>query len=82
MLTKRFGSCTCEKHAGVMDVNWVRTGSYTKELAKGILAAVRAARRAAGLTKEHRMNFLRNSCNNNQREKFFLACPVSGQRTV
>ena len=47
VLTKRFGSCTCEKHAGVMDVNWVRTGSYTKELAKGILAAVRAARRAA-----------------------------------
>ena len=41
------GACTCEKHAGVMDVNWVRTGSYTKELAKGILAAVRAARRAA-----------------------------------
>ena len=47
VLTKRFGSCTWEKHAGVMDVNWVRTGSYTKELAKGILAAVRAARRAA-----------------------------------
>ena len=47
MLTKRFGSCTYEKHAGVMDVNWVRTGSHTKELAKGILAAVRAARRAA-----------------------------------
>ena len=66
-----------------MDVNWVRTGSYTKdkELAKGILAAVRAARRAAWLTKEHGMNFLGNSCNN-QREKFFLACPVSGQRAV
>ena len=47
VLTKRFGSCTCEKHAGVMDVNWVRTGSFIKELAKGILAAVRAARRAA-----------------------------------
>jgi hypothetical protein len=44
VLTKRFGSCTCEKHASVTDVNWVRTGSYTKELAKGILAAVRAAR--------------------------------------
>ena len=47
VLTKRFGSRTCEKNAGVMDVNWVRTGYYTKELAKGILAAVRAARRAA-----------------------------------
>ena len=47
VLTKRFGSCNCVKHASVMDVNWVKTGSYTKELAKAILAAVRAARRTA-----------------------------------
>eukprot|EP00435_Cladocopium_sp_Y103_P009694 s2767_g2.t1 len=47
VLTKRFGSCNCEKHASVTDVNWVKTGSYTKEFAKGILAAARAARRAA-----------------------------------
>ena len=47
VLTKRFGSCTCAKHAGVTGVNWVKTGSNTMELSKGILAAVEAARRAA-----------------------------------
>ena len=45
LLTKRFGWCECEKHAGMYDVNWTATGVYNKELAKAILAAVRAGRK-------------------------------------
>ena len=45
LLTKRFGWCECEKHAGMYDVNWTATGVYNRELAKAILAAVRAGRK-------------------------------------
>ena len=45
LLTKRFGWCECEKHAGMYDVNWTATGVYSRELAKAILAAVRAGRK-------------------------------------
>ena len=45
LLTRRFGWCECEKHAGMYDVNWTATGVYNKELAKAILAAVRAGRK-------------------------------------
>ena len=45
LLTKRFGWCECEKHAGMHDVNWTSTGAYNRELAKSILAAVRAGRK-------------------------------------
>ena len=45
LLTKKFGWCECEKHAGMNEVNWTQTGVYNKELAKAILAAVRAGRK-------------------------------------
>ena len=45
LLTKRFGWCECDKHAGMYDVNWAQTGNYNRELAKAILAAVRAGRK-------------------------------------
>jgi hypothetical protein len=45
LLTKRFGWCECDKHAGMYDVNWTQTGAYNRELAKAILAAVRAGRK-------------------------------------
>jgi hypothetical protein len=45
LLTKRFGWCECDKHAGMYDVNWTQTGAYNKELAKAILAGVRAGRK-------------------------------------
>ena len=44
-LTKKFGWCECEQHAGMQEVNWTKTGAYNKELAKAILAAVRAGRK-------------------------------------
>eukprot|EP00435_Cladocopium_sp_Y103_P030605 s3930_g7.t1 len=45
LLTKKFGWCECNQHAAMNEVNWTRTGSYNKELAKAILAAVRAGRK-------------------------------------
>ena len=45
LLTKRFGWCECTQHAGMNEVNWTKTGAYNKELAKAILAAVRAGRK-------------------------------------
>ena len=45
LLTKKFGWCECDKHAGMYDVNWTQTGAYNRELAKAILAAVRAGRK-------------------------------------
>ena len=45
LLTKKFGWCECDKHAGMYDVNWNQTGVYNRELAKAILAAVRAGRK-------------------------------------
>ena len=45
LLTKKFGWCECAKHAGMNEVNWTKTGAYNKELAKAILAAVRAGRK-------------------------------------
>lgn len=44
-LTKKFGSCKCATHANLMQVKWPDTGFYTKELAKGLLAAIRSGRR-------------------------------------
>ena len=38
-LSARFGSCTCEKHAPMLDVNYHETGNYNSTLAAGILAA-------------------------------------------
>ena len=45
LLTKKFGWCECTQHAGMNEVNWTKTGAYNKELAKAILAAVRAGRK-------------------------------------
>ena len=45
LLTKKFGWCECAKHARMNEVNWTKTGAYNKELAKAILAAVRAGRK-------------------------------------
>ena len=45
LLTKKFGWCECQQHAGMNEVNWTKTGAYNKELAKAILAAVRAGRK-------------------------------------
>ena len=38
-LSARFGSCTCERHAPMLDVNYHETGNYNSTLAAGILAA-------------------------------------------
>ena len=44
-LTRKFGLCQCRQHGGFSETDWTQTGFYTKELAKGILAGVRSARR-------------------------------------
>ena len=44
-LARKFGSCQCEEHAGLFEVKWKDTGFYNENLAKGILAAIRASRR-------------------------------------
>ena len=44
-LTRKFGLCQCRQHGGFSETDWTQTGYYTKELAKGILAGVRSARR-------------------------------------
>ena len=45
LLTKKFGTCCCRKHAEFGTVNWRNTGYYNKTLAKAILAAARSSRR-------------------------------------
>ena len=45
LMTKKFGTCNCARHAEFGTVNWHNTGYYNKILAKTILAAARASRR-------------------------------------
>ena len=45
VLTRRFGVCNCESHAGFFEVNWTKTGYYNLALAKALVYAARASRR-------------------------------------
>ena len=46
VLHRRFGVCTCKlEHAAMDHVDYPSTASYTKKLARGIVDAVRGARR-------------------------------------
>ena len=66
----------------MMDVNWVRTGSYTKELAKGILGSCESCTsRRMTHQGSYRMNFLRNSCKQPENRSFFwhVLSPDSAQ---
>ena len=69
LLTKRFGWCECEKHAGMYDVNWTATGVYNKELAMAILAAVRAGRKDPWAC-----SWLCMSHGTTKTKQFFLTC--------
>ena len=44
-LEKRFGKCSCNKHAALSDAVYRKTGNYTMKLAKGLVHAVIMARR-------------------------------------
>ncbi len=39
-LVKRFGKCSCEKHASLTDAIYKKTGNYTLRLAKSLIHAV------------------------------------------
>ena len=69
LLTRRFGWCECEKHAGMYDVNWTATGVYNKELAKAILAAVLDER-----TPEHVHVFCMSHGTTKTKQTFFFLC--------
>ena len=45
VLTRRFGVCDCESHAGFFEVNWSKTGYYNLALAKALVHAARASRK-------------------------------------
>ena len=44
-LVKRFGKCSCEKHASLTEAIFKKTGNYTLRLAKSLIHAVILARR-------------------------------------
>ena len=45
VLTRRFGSCDCPRHAGLFEVKWSETGYYNEALSKALLYAARASRK-------------------------------------
>ena len=45
VLTRRFGSCDCPRHAGLFEVKWSGTGYYNEVLSKALLYAARASRK-------------------------------------
>ena len=47
-LIHRFGNCSCSKHADLSSVVYTQTGFYNRKLARGILDAVKAARKSNG----------------------------------
>ena len=45
VLTRRFGSRDCPRHAGLFEVNWSKTGYCNEVLSKALLFAARASRK-------------------------------------